>query len=160
LTAQARFNEALDICNQFLALAELQGDLVMRARALNSLAYLHERLGRNRASVEYAEKSGSQSARCGRARQIGMGAFSVIEGLGLFIASVMQTLSWPWRKAQKLCSQFGHHAGLATSLKLLGVAHLQLGQFSAGDRFFGRAWRFMKKLMIAETPPPCSAISV
>ena len=33
LTAQARFNEALDICNQFLALAELQGPRDAGARA-------------------------------------------------------------------------------------------------------------------------------
>jgi tetratricopeptide (TPR) repeat protein len=39
-------------------------------------------------------------------------------------------------QARKLCGEFGNYSGLATSLKLLGVAHLQLSQFSEADRFF------------------------
>ncbi len=39
-------------------------------------------------------------------------------------------------QARVLCVEFGNRSGLATSLKLLGVAHLQLGRFREADLFF------------------------
>jgi tetratricopeptide (TPR) repeat protein len=49
-------------------------------------------------------------------------------------------------QAQKLCSQFGNQSGLATSFKLLGVAHLQLGQFPQADRFFEQGLAIYEKV--------------
>jgi class 3 adenylate cyclase/tetratricopeptide (TPR) repeat protein len=146
LTAQARFNEALDICNQFLALAELQGDLVMQARALNSLAYLHERLGRNRASVEYAERAEAIARPAGEPGRPEWVRSLLLKGWAFYRLSDAAAVLALGEQAQKLCSQFGIQSGLATSFKLLGVAHLQLGQFPQADRFFEQGLAIYEKV--------------
>jgi class 3 adenylate cyclase/predicted ATPase len=136
LTAQARFNEALDACNQFLGLAESQGDVVMQARALNSLAYLVERLGRNRASIEYAERAENIARAAGEAGKPEWVRSLLLKGWAYYRLSDANAVLALGEQAQKLCDQFGNLSGLATSFKLLGVANLQLGQFPQADRFF------------------------
>jgi class 3 adenylate cyclase/tetratricopeptide (TPR) repeat protein len=136
LPAQARFNEALEICNQFLALAESQGDVVMQARALNSLAYLHERLGRNRASVEYAEKAEAVARAAGDHGKPEWVRSLLLKGWAFYRLSDADAVLALGEQAKKLCEEFGNRSGLATSFKLRGVAHLQLGQFPQADRFF------------------------
>lgn len=136
LPAQARFNEALEVCNQFLALAESQGDVVMQARALNSLAYLHERLGRNRASVEYAEKAEAIARAAGDHGKPEWVRSLLLKGWAFYRLSDADAVLALGEQANKLCEEFGNRSGLATSFKLLGVAHLQLGQFPQADRFF------------------------
>jgi class 3 adenylate cyclase/tetratricopeptide (TPR) repeat protein len=136
LIAQARFAEALEICNQFLALAESQGDVVMQARALNSLAYLHERLGRNRASVEYAQKAEATARAAGEPGRPEWVRSLLLKGWAFYRLSDANAVLALGEQAKKLCQEFGNLSGMATSLKLLGVAHLQLGQFLQADRFF------------------------
>jgi class 3 adenylate cyclase/predicted ATPase len=146
LTAQARFNQALDVCNQFLALAESQGDVVMQARALNSLAYLVERLGRNRASVEYAERAETIARAAGEPAKPEWVRSLLLKGWAYYRLSDANAVLALGEQAQKLCAQFGNHAGVATSLKLLGVAHLQLGQFPQADRFFEQGLSIYEKI--------------
>jgi predicted ATPase/class 3 adenylate cyclase len=136
LGAQARFNEAFDVCNQFRALAEAQGDTVMQARAFNGLAFLHERLGRNRASAEHAEKAEALARAAGDAGKQEWVRSLLLKGWAFYRLSDAAAVLALGEQARKLCGEFGNYSGLATSLKLLGVAHLQLSQFSEADRFF------------------------
>jgi predicted ATPase/class 3 adenylate cyclase len=136
LGAQARFNEALDVCNQFRALAEAQADTVMQARAFNGLAFLHERLGRNRASVEYAEKAETLAR---AANEVGKSEWVrslLLKGWAFYRLSDAPAVLALGEQARKLCGEFENYSGLATSLKLLGVAHLQLSHFPEADRYF------------------------
>jgi predicted ATPase len=136
LTAQARFNEALDVCNQFLAMAESRGDAVMQARALNSLAYVQERLGRNRASVEYTEKAEAIARAAGEPGRAEWVRSLLLKGWAFYRLSDADAVLALGEQAKKLCEEFGNRSGLATSFKLLGCAHLQLGQFRQADSFF------------------------
>jgi len=136
LGAQARFNEALDVCNQFRALAESQGDAVIQARAFNGLAFLHERLGRNRASVEHAEQAEALARAAGEAGKPEWMRSLLLKGWAFYRLSDAAAVLALGEQARKLCGQFGNYSGLATSHKLLGVAHLQLGHFFEADRFF------------------------
>jgi class 3 adenylate cyclase/tetratricopeptide (TPR) repeat protein len=136
LGAQARFNEALDACNQFHALAESVGDPVMQARAFNGLAFLQERLGRNRASIEFAEKAEALARAAGEAGRPEWVRSLLLKGWAYYRLSDASAVLALGEQARKLCHEFGNFSGLATSHKLLGVAHLQLGHFSDADRFF------------------------
>jgi predicted ATPase/class 3 adenylate cyclase len=146
LTAQARFNQALEVCNQFLALAESQGNVVMQARALNSLAYLVERLGRNRASIEYAERAEIIARAAGEPARPEWVRSLLLKGWAYYRLSDATAVLALGEQAQKLCDQFGNQSGLATSFKLLGVAHLQLGQFPQADRFFEQGLSIYEKI--------------
>lgn len=136
LGAQARFNEALEICNQFRALAESLGDTVMQARAFNGLAFLQERLGRNRASIEYAEHAEALARVAGDPGKPEWVRSLLLKGWAYYRLSDAAAVLALGEQAQKLCKEFGNFSGLATSLKLLGVAHLQLGHFLEADHFF------------------------
>ena len=138
LAAQARFNEALDIGNQFRSLAQSFGDAVMQARAFNGLAFLHERLGRNRASIEHAEQAETLARAAGEAGKSEWVRSLLLKGWAFYRLSDAAAVLALGQQAQKLCDEFGNYSGLATSLKLLGVAHLQLGHFLEADRFFER----------------------
>jgi class 3 adenylate cyclase/tetratricopeptide (TPR) repeat protein len=136
LGAQAKFNEALEVCNQFRVLAESQGDSIMGARACNGLAYLHERLGRNRVSIEFAEKAEALARPAGEAGRTEWMRSLLLKGWAYYRLSDASAVLALGEQARKLCREFGNNSGLATSLKLLGVAHLQLSQFTEADRFF------------------------
>ena len=138
LGAQARFNEALEVCNQFRALAEAQGDAVMQARAFNSLAFLYERLGRNRASIECAEQAEALAGAAGLPGRPERIRALLLKGWAFYRLSDAAAVLTIGEQARTLCQEFGNSAGLATSLKLLGVANLQLGHFAEADRFFER----------------------
>lgn len=136
LGAQARFNEALDVWNQFRTLAESAGDTVLRARALNGLAFLHERLGRNRASVECAEQAEALARAGGEAGKSEWMRALLLKGWAFYRLSDADAVLALGEQARKLCGDLGNYSGLATSFKLLGVAHLQLGHFPEADSFF------------------------
>jgi class 3 adenylate cyclase/tetratricopeptide (TPR) repeat protein len=136
LGAQARFIEALDVCNQFRGLAESKGDAVMQARAFNGLAFLHERLGRNRASVEHAEQAEALARAAGEPGKPEWVRSLLLKGWAYYRLSDAAAVLALGEQARKLCGEFGNYSGLATSLKLLGVAHLQLGHFPEADSFF------------------------
>jgi tetratricopeptide (TPR) repeat protein len=136
LGAQARFTEALEIGHQFQALAESQGDAVMQARAFNGLAFLHERLGRNRASVECAEQAEALARAAGAAGRSERIRALLLKGWAFYRLSDAAAVLALGEQARKLCEECGNSSGLATSLKLLGVAHLQVGRFAEADRFF------------------------
>jgi class 3 adenylate cyclase/tetratricopeptide (TPR) repeat protein len=136
LGSQARLIEALEVCQQFRALAEAQGDAVIQARAFNSLAFLHERLGRNRASIECAEQAEALARKAGAPGRPEWVRALLLKGWAFYRLSDAAAVLALGEQARKLCGEFGNSSGLATSFKLLGVANLQLGRFADADRFF------------------------
>jgi predicted ATPase/class 3 adenylate cyclase len=134
--AQARFVEALEAYTEMRDLAEVLGDLGAQARAWNGLAFLQERRGDNRASVEAAERAEKLARKAGesgrheqiRALHLKGWAFYRLGDAPAVLALGEQTL--------KLCADCGDRRGMATSFKLHGVAHLQLGHYEEADRFF------------------------
>jgi predicted ATPase/class 3 adenylate cyclase len=146
LGAQARFNEAMETCNEFRSLAESQGDAVMQARAFNGLAFLSERLGRNRASVECAEQAEAFARTAGQVGDPEWVRALLLKGWAFYRLSDADAVLALGETARKLCSDLGNRSGLATSLKLLGVGNLQLGHFLEADRFFEQGLAIYEEL--------------
>jgi class 3 adenylate cyclase/tetratricopeptide (TPR) repeat protein len=136
LGAQARFAEALEACGEMRKLAETEGDPVAQARAWNGLAFLNERLGKNRSSIECAERAevlARESGATGTAERI---RALLLKGWALYRLSDASAVLAIGDQTRRFCLESGNRAGLATSLKLLGVARLQLGDYREADRFF------------------------
>jgi predicted ATPase/class 3 adenylate cyclase len=136
LAAQARFAEASESYKNLRSLAEEAGDKLAEARACNGLAFLDERQGNNRASIESAEHAEALARKAGqrgvkeliRALHLKGWAFYRLADAEAVLKLAEQTLT--------LCKESNDQQGLATSLKLLGVAHLQLGHYREADQFF------------------------
>jgi predicted ATPase len=136
LGAQARFDEAHAAYQAERTLAEAAGDVVNQARAWNGLAFLAERQGNYRASVERAERAELLATNAGplgrgeriRAMHLKGWAFYRLGDAPAVLATGGQTL--------KLCLEFNDQRGLATSYKLHGVAHLLLGHFQQASHYF------------------------
>jgi len=136
LGAQGRFAEALEACAAARQLAQQLSDLEAEARSWNGMAYLHERRGDNRASIlcaERAEALACQAPGTGRAERIRALHFKGWTYYRLGDAPAVLALG---DQTLALCAEQGDRLGTATSFKLLGVAHLQLGQYLEADRFF------------------------
>src|SRR5882672_2838369 len=119
-------------------LAETTGDLVIQARAWNGLAFSHERRGDNRAAIACAARAeslaqqadGSEAARREQIRALHFKGWALYR-----LGDAPAVLSLAARTSE-LCAQFGDRHGMATSLKLHGVAHLQLGHYAEADGYF------------------------
>jgi class 3 adenylate cyclase/tetratricopeptide (TPR) repeat protein len=136
LGAQARFSEALESCANMRQVAQRLADASAEVRAWNGMAFLHERLGDNRASIEcaeQAEKLASPSSEAGRAERVRALHFKGWAFYRLGDSHAVMTLG---EQTLGLCTADGNRRGIATSFKLLGVAHLQLGNFAEADNFF------------------------
>ena len=136
LAAQARFAEGFDTYQAMANLASQTGNTVAQARAANGNAYLHERSGDYRASIAAAERAEYLARSAGspglleqiKALHLKGWAFYRLGDATAVLSLADQTL--------KLCTDVGDRRGLATSLKLYGVAHLQLGHFDEANRNF------------------------
>jgi predicted ATPase/class 3 adenylate cyclase len=136
LGAQARFNEALEICQQFRVLAEQLSQTVMQARALNGQAFLCERLSQNRASVEAAQQAEALARAAGESGKAEWIRALLLKGWAFYRLSDAGRVRELGEQARALCVEFDNRLGLATSLKLLGVGQLQLAHFEEADLFF------------------------
>jgi class 3 adenylate cyclase/tetratricopeptide (TPR) repeat protein len=136
LTAQARFAEALEICLEWRAQSETCGDLVTQVRAWNALAFLNERLGKNRASIECAERAEALARDAGESGRDERIKALLLKGWAFYRLSDASAVLSLGEQARQLCLDCGNRHGLATSFKLIGVAHLQLGNYRDADRFF------------------------
>jgi tetratricopeptide (TPR) repeat protein len=146
LGAQARFREALEVCQQLRSLADQFGQTVMRARALNSQAFLCERLGQNRASVEAAEHAEALARAAGESGKAEWIRALLLKGWAFYRLSNAEQVRQLGEQARALCTESDNRLGLATSLKLLGVAQLQLGHFEEADRFFQQGHALYEQL--------------
>jgi class 3 adenylate cyclase/tetratricopeptide (TPR) repeat protein len=136
LGAQARHAEALDACNVVRNMAQQLSDPVAEACAWNGMAYLHERRGDNRASVECAEQAESHALKDPASGQAERIRALLIKGWAFYRLGDVSAVLDLGGKVLELCTQQGDRRSSATSLKLLGVAHLQLGHYLKADRFF------------------------
>ncbi|HWX21750.1 MAG TPA: adenylate/guanylate cyclase domain-containing protein [Candidatus Binatia bacterium] len=146
LGAQARFEEGLEVCTELRALAEALGDRVAQARAWNGLAFLNERLGRNRASVECAEHAETLAREAGEAGQGERVRALLLKGWAFYRISDAPAVLALGEQTRQLCLASGNRHGLATSFKLHGVAHLQLGHFPEAARFFEQGLALYEEL--------------
>jgi predicted ATPase len=136
LGAQARFVEAIETCTTLRTMAEATANVVAQARAWNLLAFLHERLARNRASIECAERAellGREAGQIGRGERV---RALLLKGWAFYRLCDAEAVLALGDETFKLCTEFEDRQGMATSLKLHGVAHLQLGHFQDADHFF------------------------
>ena len=146
LGAQARFSEALESCATMRDLAQGLSDRAAEARAWNGLAFLHERRGDNRASIQCAERAealADPSSEPGRAERVRALHYKGWAYYRLGDASEVLALG---EKTLALCARDENRRGIATSYKLLGVAHLQLGQFAEADGYFRQGRELFEKL--------------
>ena len=146
LGAQARSAEALEACNVVRSLAQQLSDPVAEARAWNDMAFLHERRGDNRASIQCAEQAEAlalKAADPGRAERIKALHF---KGWALYRMGAAPAVLALGDQTLTLCTEQGDRRGAATSFKLLGVAHLQLGHYLEADRFFNQGLDLFQEL--------------
>ena len=136
LGAQARFAEAMEAYTHVRGLAEALGDSVAQARAWNGLAFLHERRGDNRASVEAAERAEILARDAGESGGREQIKALHLKGWALYRLGDAPAVLALGEQTLKLCTEFGDRRGMATSFKLHGVAHLQLGHYPEADRYF------------------------
>src|SRR5207245_80936 len=137
LAAQARFAEAAEAYHALRAAAEAASDLVAQAQAWNGLAFVEERRGANRASVECAAKAATLARQAG----VGVGAQTAL-ARALFLkgwayyrlgdAAVVLDLG---EQGLALCTQLGDDHERTNSLKLIAVGHLLLGRHREADQY-------------------------
>jgi predicted ATPase len=138
LGAQAKFAESRAAYQAELALAEAAGELVTQARAWNGLAFLEERQGNNRASVERADRAEALAREAGEAGRGERIRAMNLKGWACYRLGDAPAVLTLGEQTLKLCLELGDQRGLVTSYKLHGVAHLQLGEFKEADRFFNQ----------------------
>jgi tetratricopeptide (TPR) repeat protein len=148
LAAQTSFSEAEASYRAMRELALEVGDKLSEARAWNGLAFVRERQGDNRGSVERATQAEHLAAREGgkpaaiceliRALLLKGWAFYRLSDASTVLALAEQTLA--------LCTRFEDRRGKVVSLKLFGVGHLLLGHFLEADAFFRQGLDLCREL--------------
>ncbi len=136
LCAQARFAEAADVCTQMRGVAESLHDLVGQARAWNTLAFVQERKADNRASVDAAERAEALAREAGEAGRSELVRAMHYRGWALYRLARWEAVLDLARQTEAICLSSDDRHGLAISLKLQGVVHLQRGRYDEAERFF------------------------
>jgi predicted ATPase/class 3 adenylate cyclase len=136
LGAQARFDEALEVCSKLQVLAETLSDSMCQARAWVAAAFLQERLGKNRASIECADRAEAFARQAGAAGQPELIKALHLKGWAYYRLGDAPAVLALADQTRRICTESGNRLGLATTCKLYGVAHLQLGHFEQADKFF------------------------
>jgi tetratricopeptide (TPR) repeat protein len=146
LGTQAHFVEALDVFLHLRLMAEQAGDTLAQARALNGMAYMQERLAKNRASIECAAQAEALARTTGEHGRTELVRALLLKGWAFYrLADAAAVLALA-EQTSRLCGEFADRRGLATSFKLHGVAHLQLGEFREADDFFARGLALYQEL--------------
>jgi predicted ATPase/class 3 adenylate cyclase len=146
LGAQARFEEALKAYKDMLSLAEALGDLNAQARAWNGIAFLHERCGQNRASVESAERAERLARDAGETGQRERNKALYFKGWALYRLGDAQAVFELAEETLRAYTEWGDRRGMVTSFKLFGVAHLHLGHFREADQHFQNALSLCREI--------------
>jgi predicted ATPase len=146
LGAQARFSEAAKAFEHMRRLAENLGDAIAQARALNGMAYLHERQGENRASIQKAERAEELARNAGEAgRGVQIRAL-YLKGWAHYRIGESPAVLKLAEQTLKLCTESADRNGMVASLKLFGVAHLHLGQFPEAERYFQEGLQLCREI--------------
>jgi tetratricopeptide (TPR) repeat protein len=146
LGAQAHFVEALEVYEQLRLMAKQAGDTLAQARALNGMAYMQERLAKNRVSIESAAQAEALARTAGEHGRTELVRALLLKGWAFYrLADAAAVLALA-EQTSRLCAEFADRRGLATSFKLYGVAHLQLGDFREADDFFSQGLALYQEL--------------
>jgi predicted ATPase len=148
LAAQARFAEAADAYHDMRAAAEAAGDLVAQAQAWNGLAFVEERRGANRASVECAAKAASLARQAGEgvSAQTALARALFLKGWAYYRLGDAAVVLDMGKQALALCIQLGDDHERTNSLKLIAVGHLLLGRHREADQYFEQALALARSL--------------
>jgi class 3 adenylate cyclase/predicted ATPase/ribosomal protein L40E len=146
LAAQARFAEALENYRAMRALAELARDAAAQARAWNGLAFLHERCGDNRASAQAARQAEALARAAGPGSRSELIRALQLQGWALYRLGDAPAVLALGEQTLQLCQQLGERRSEAVSLKLHGVAHLQLAHFDEAEDYFRQGLALCEEL--------------
>jgi class 3 adenylate cyclase/tetratricopeptide (TPR) repeat protein len=138
LGAQARFKEAAETYSALRALAEQANDLIFQARAWNGLAYMCEREGDNRSSVDSADRAEKLARQAGNsevARHEQLRALH-FKGWAFYRLGDSDSVLALGEETLRLCEELGDRLSMAISFKLYGVGHLQLGHYREAENYF------------------------
>jgi tetratricopeptide (TPR) repeat protein len=110
------------------------------------MAYMQERLAKNRASIECAAQAEALARTAGERGRTELVRALLLKGWAFYrLADAAAVLALA-EQTSRLCAEFADRRGLATSFKLHGVAHLQLGDFREADDFFARGLALYQEL--------------
>jgi tetratricopeptide (TPR) repeat protein len=146
LTIQGRFGEALATYEKLQNLAQEAGEVAIQVRAWNAVAFLRERLGDSRASIEAAEHAEDLARRAGAACRGELIRALQLKGWAFYRLSDAQQVLALADETLKLCERGGDRANMAISFKLFGVACLQLGRYQEADRSFAQGLTLCQEL--------------
>jgi class 3 adenylate cyclase/tetratricopeptide (TPR) repeat protein len=146
LGAQACFPEALESYAAMRDLAHQMSDPIAEARAWNGMAFLHERRGDNRSSIQCAERAEALACQASDAGRTEMVRALHFKGWAFYRLADAPAVLALGDQTLKLCGENADRRGTATSLKLLGVARLQLGQYLEADRLFKQGLDLFQEL--------------
>jgi predicted ATPase/class 3 adenylate cyclase len=147
LAAQAQFAEAERVYRQMLALAQ-PGDAEAAARAWNGLAFVYERQGANRASIEAATQSIDLVRDAGEnaPAQTLLARALFLKGWAYYrLGDAAEVLAWG-EQALALSSKLEIGNEKVNSLKLIACGHLLLGRHQQASRFFEEALELAQTL--------------
>jgi tetratricopeptide (TPR) repeat protein len=148
LAAQARFSEATDAYESMRAAAELLGDLVAEAHAWNGLAFVQERRGANRVSVDCASRAAELATRAGSsaAAQPARARALFLKGWAFYRLGDAAAVLAHGEQALALCTELGADYEKTNCLKLIAVGHLLLGHHDQADEFFQQSLALSRAL--------------
>jgi class 3 adenylate cyclase/tetratricopeptide (TPR) repeat protein len=138
--AQARFAEAQAATQAALNFTETAGDLEAQSRLWNTLAFLTERQGNNRGSVDAANRAETLAREAGESEAAHRELIRALhlQGWAYYRLGDSKRVLELAERTLELCTQFADSRGIVTSLKLHGVGRMQLGEFTAADDYFAR----------------------
>ena len=146
LGAQALFTEAAQSFDKMRLLAEALRDIRGEARAWNGLAFLHERQGRNRSSIDCAQKAEQLAREAGETGRKELIRALHLQGWAFYRLGDAAAVLRFAEQTSELCGVFQDKQGSATSFKLLGVAHLQQGHYRQAEEFFEKGLACFREL--------------
>src|SRR5437867_767374 len=148
LAAQARFAEAAEAYHAMRAAAEAAGDQVAQAQAWNGLAFVEERRGANRVSVECAAKAAMLARQAGEgvSAQTALARALFLKGWAYYRLGDAAVVLEMGKQALALCTQLGDDYERANSLKLIAVGHLLLGRHREADQYFEQGLMLARSL--------------
>jgi predicted ATPase len=148
LGVQARSSEAIEAAQAALLAAEQTGDLAAQASTWNELAFIHERLGANHQSVVCSERAAALAANSDADPRLRAELIRALhlKGWACYRLGDTRRVLQIADETLTLCRQNGDHQGMATSLKLFGVAQLQAGDLAEAENSFSQGLALAQEL--------------
>ena len=144
LVLKAQYQEALQTFNSMLQGAEVAGDPLGQARALNGLSWAQDRLGDYHAALESALKAEGIASEADARAEVARALFR--RGWALFRMGKAEAVMDLGEQALALSSELEARRDVAFSLKLLGIAHILAGKFSEAKKYQEKALQLFEDM--------------